>query len=557
MVASISPRLLREARGADLARLHSLGVVDLAGQERWLAALRCGTEMASHLEEPRQRTITFEDDGQILRVTQLRLDMERMPHQVGRVQHTYAGLDGFCHDEEPGGEPHCSAKGPAGVSDGKDWFFGTHRAVDAFASAYASAHRERSSNLDILAALSLRTQAASAHTWLVRPRTVPWKALCEWAAPDKGSDAFVRACFPPTSRGVFESAETKIRGLIIERDDIAAEHRIRWSLVLLARSEDAARWIEADLEDVRRDWRSHLMDTEPRVIKLLRDGSDSAHDQVRAAAVEPFVRALGDVSVERHGATVRLVVSTALTPHEQKALLEVVEHPMPEHEAMTAVIEALAKGTQAPVEPLSRFVDRDVAAWAAAPRASAQTCQKLYAKFESLASDPSSLELVDLRTRLDSVFSPAACKGRVLPEPYRQCLLSAASLHAFAACEAPRSPYASDVHRRLKGRWSVASLDTRRAQRWPHSTREVARSCRLEVGEHRVAFECNGVRGVERLRLEADGLTAATLYVPIGGKLEPRHIVLGKESDSWVMEDFARGVRATFERAKFDSILAD
>lgn len=548
-------RLLTEARGGDLARLHTLGVVDLAGQERWLAALRCGEEVARHLQGHRRRTITFEVDGQTQRVTHLTIDMDRMPHEAGRIPHTYAGLTGFCQDDEPGGEPHCSPDGPAGAREGENWFFGSHRAVDAFAGAYTSAHRERSSNLDILAELSRRTRKASSHTWLVRPRVVPWKSLCAWAAPDDASDAFVRACFPPTSRNVFESAETKIRGLAVERDDIAAENRIRWSLVFLARSEDAARWIEADLQDVRRDWRSHLMDTEPRVIKLLRDANASAHDQLRAAAVEPLLRAVGDVRVERRGPAVRLEIDTALTPHEQKTLQEVVQRPRPEHEAMSAVIEAAAKGNPVPVDPLSRFLDPDVAAWAAAPRASAETCQSLHAKFESLASDPSSLDLVDLRSRLDAAFSPASCNGRVLPESYRQCLLSAASLHAFAACEPPRSPYAVDAHRRLRGRWSIDSLDTRRAERWHHATGQAARTCRLEVGEHRVAYDCLGSRGTGPLRIEADGLGRATLYLPVGEELQPRRFVLGEESNEWVMEDFARGVRATFRRAAFASLL--
>jgi hypothetical protein len=548
---------LRDAQGGNLAEMHGLGVVDLSGQRAWLEALRCGDQVAEHLATPRHSTIAFEHESELQTVTSLQLDMDRMPDKADRVSHTYGGLPGFCQDETPQGEKHCSAKGPAGFNDRGRWFFGTHRAIDAFAADYTSSHRERSSNIDILAELSQHSHEASSNTWLVHPRTVPWQALCQRVAPRSNTAAFVRSCFPPTSRAVFESAETKIRGLAVERDELTARQRVRWSMVLLARSDDAARWIEGDLLDVRRDWQSHLVDKEPELIKLLRSPSERPHDRLWASGVEPLVRALEEIRVERKGRAVRFETKTELTPYEQKTVREFLETPQPEHDAMVSVLSALSKGDPAPVEPLARFLGSEVAAWAAAPRASLKDCQPLHAKFEALASDPSALELVELRARLSATYAPAACEGMVMSDAFRSCLLSAASLHAFAACEPPRSPYASEAHRRLRGQWSVANMDTRRAERWPYNARRMVRRCRLEVGEHRLAFDCMGETAAEALRIEADDLVDATLYVPFSRELHPKHISLGEKADEWVMTDFARGVRVTFQRDHFDESLLE
>lgn len=542
---------LHQARGKSLSVMHDLGVVGLAGQTAWIQALQCGEQLAKALTDPSQTTISFEHDQTLHTVTMVALGVERMPDSPSRVAHTYARMDGFC---TPAKDGSCDPIGPAGFRSEGAWCFGTHAAIDAFASSYTSAHRELSSNVDILVALAAHARQADEQTWLVRPRSIPWLALCERAAPSHDAEAFVRACYPTSSKSAMESAETKTRGLIIEHDRLTGRS-IRWSLVLLTRGDDAARWVEADLRDIERDWTSHLADNEPKLIAMLRDASANPHDRLWSRALEPFVRALHDVRIERRGVAVRLDVRTDLTPHETKSIGEILHAKHTEHEAVVGAIEALSSGRRIAAAALVPLLGSDVAEWASTPRATEAQCRELAKKYESLAADPSALELVDIRERLSKAFEPSACTGMVLTDAYRSCLITAASLHAFAACEPPRSPYAAEAHRRLRGQWSVTSIDTRRAESWSYSMQSAVRQCRIEIGELRVAVDCLNQRAMEPVRIHAHDLAAATVWLPIAQRVEARRIELGEDPDRWTMTDFVRGVSVTFRRDNFESLI--
>jgi hypothetical protein len=418
---------LRQAQGAPVAKIRELGLTELSGQESWLRAMRCGGALAQSLSAPRHTTVLFEVDGAAHEISSLQLHTDRLPEVSGWVSHTYGGLKGFC---ELDGEGECAPSRPAGFQDGRTWFFGSHEAVQSFAASYTSAHRERSSNVDILAGLAQHSRGASTRIRVVRPSSVPWKDLCNRVAPEHQRDEFLKACFPSASHAGFASAETKIRGLLLERGHVAVDERITWSLVLLARSEDAARWVEGDLLDVRRDWRSHLVDKEPALIARLRDGTP-----FWAGAAEPLVRGLKEMRVEKRGLGVRLEADAELTPDERKRMREVMDAPKADHEAMVAVLDALVAGALPPVEALSRFLGEEVAPWAAAPRANEKDCRLLHGKYEALSADPSALDRVELRDQLSRTFAPEACKGMVLTDEFRSCLMSAESLVSFAACE--------------------------------------------------------------------------------------------------------------------------
>ncbi len=544
---------LRKAKGVPLAQMHDLGVIDLTGQTSWLRALRCGADLQRSLSTPRQTTIVFEREGSPSAVTSLTLDRETMPDVEDRIAHTYAGLEGFCQKAE-GGETSCRPSGPAGLRDGRTWFFGPHEAVEAFAASYTSAHRERSSNADILAALERHAGNARSRTRLVRPSSIPWAALCEQVAPHDEGDAFLKACFPAASRVRLDGTETKIRGLVVERDHVVSDHRLSWSVVLLARSDEAAQWIEGDLVDLRRDWQSVLVDNEPDLLRRLRESPGTTRERLWAGAAEPFVRALANVRVVRRGPGVRLEMSAELTPEERKLVRESLEESDPDDQAMVAVLDALSAGAPPPVDALSRFLGDEVAVWAAAPRATEADCKLLLAKYEALAADPSALEQVDLRDRWGRAFEPDACKGMVLPDDFRSCLMGASSLAKLAQCPPPRSPYVAEAHRRLEGQWSVVDVD---GDQLSYFARMSLRGCRLEVGKDRVGIDCLEERGTEALRIETRDLEGAVIYLPWSKGPLPKRATFGKTADTWVMPDFAPGVQLTFRRDSFPRSLFD
>ncbi len=543
---------LRKAMGATLAQMHDLGVIELMGQASWLRAVRCGADLRRSLTAPRQTTVVFEHEGSPSAVTSLTLDRETMPDVEDGVAHTYAGLAGFCQRADD--DVSCRSSGPSGFHDGRTWFFGPHEAVEAFAASYTSAHRERSSNADILADLARHAGNASARTRLVRPSSIPWAALCEQVAPHDEGDAFLKACFPAASRVRLDGTETKVRGLVVERDHVASDHRMSWSVVLLARSEEAARWIEGDLVDLRRDWQSVLVDNEPALLRRLRESPVTARERLWAGAAGPFARALANVRVERQGTGVRLEMSAELTAEERKLVRESLDAPDPEDQAMVAVLDALTAGAAPPVGSLSRFLGDEVAPWAAAPRATDADCKLLLSKYEALAADPSALEQVDLRDRWGRAFEPDVCKGMVLPDDFRSCLMGASSLAKLSECAPPRSPYVAEAHRRLRGQWSVADVE---GDRVSYLARVSLRGCRLEVGEDRVAFDCLDERGSGALRIETRDLEGAVLDLPWSKGLVPKRATFGKTADTWVMPDFAPGVQLTFRRDKFSRSLFD
>jgi hypothetical protein len=544
---------LRKAKGASLVQMHDLGVIDLMGQVSWLKAMRCGADLQRGLSTPRQTTIVFEREGFPAAVTSVTLDREAMPEVEDGVAHTYAGLQGFCQKAEDG-ESSCRSSGPGGLRDGRIWFFGPYEAVEAFAASYTSAHRETSSNADILAALSRHASDASSRTRLVRPSSIPWAALCEQVAPHDDRDVFLRACFPAASRVRLDGTETKIRGLLVERDHVVSDSRLSWSVVLLARSDDAARWIEGDLVDLRRDWQSVLVDNEPDLLRLLRESPTTGRERLWAGAADPIVRALSNVRVVRAGTGVRLEMSAELTAEERKLVSESLETSDPEDQAMVSVLDALSEGASPPVEALSRFLGGEVAAWAAAPRATEADCKQLLSKYEALAADPSALEQVDLRDRWGRAFEPDVCRGMVLPDGFRSCLMGASSLEALAQCPPPRSPYVAEAHRRLKGQWSVVDVD---GGQLSYFARMSLRGCRLEVGEDRVGIDCLGERGAGALRIETRDLEGAVIYLPWSKGLVPKLAAFGKAADTWVMTDFAPGVQLTFRRDNFARSLFD
>jgi hypothetical protein len=201
------------------------------------------------------------------------------------------------------------------------------------------------------------------------------------------------------------------------------------------------------------------VDNEPDLLRRLRESPVTTRERLWAGAAEPFVRALANVRVVRRGPGVRLEMSAELTAEERKLVRESLEESDPDDQAMVAVLDSLSADAPPPVDALSRFLGDEVAAWAAAPRATEADCKLLLGKYEALAADPSALEQVDLRDRWGRAFEPDVCKGMVLPDNFRSCLMGASSLAKLAQCPPPRSPYVAEAHRRLEGQWSVVDVE--------------------------------------------------------------------------------------------------
>ncbi len=244
--------LMAKARGKDLAWLKKNGVLDVAQRVDVRAALRCGAALANGLASPSVVEVAFAENNKTFHVSALRSTAQDLPSELGFVRHNFSGMPGQCLRPKDA-KTDCPEGTSATFRDDQTRVFGQVAEVEAFARAYTTAHEELTTTVDILQSTVQHTRGADDTFIVAKPETVPWKLVCERAAPVGHETEFVEACFPSGQEKLLESIATKVRGLAVERDILAKGAAFSVSYVLLTRDEDAARDVEKDLLDLARD----------------------------------------------------------------------------------------------------------------------------------------------------------------------------------------------------------------------------------------------------------------------------------------------------------------
>jgi hypothetical protein len=530
-------KLLAAAHGKDLAWMKRAGLLDLAGSQTVRDGLTCASAVQREIAAPTLMEVTFIDGDKPRTVNVIRSSMLDLPANIGFVRHNFSGLPGDClkkHEEKA----DCQDGAFSAFHDGSTWGFGPVEAIEGFARAYTTSHTELTSNVEILQETVLHTEGADETVIVAKPETIPWKMVCERAAPLGHQREFLEACFPSGQDRLLEQVTAKVRGVAIERDLLAKAAAFNVGFVLLARDDDAARDIEKDLLDLIRDWRAHIANREPDVLRLLRAPSEYIHDRFWEAASDPLLRAIRSASVTRDGASVHFGMRAPLRPAEAKLVKEFVETHTEDQVAATKIIEAILANLPIPEKSLSTFVGADVAAWIAAPRASEADCTSILGQLKTLTSGDVPIELFGLKFELEQRYTMDRCKGVVLPPEVKSCFLEAASLKAFGTCKLPVSPFALYATRRLAGQWEGIPVKT---------TRRGARPTRLEFGNGKVALTVGEDVSEVDAGIQSDDSDRAEFNFPAGKEKSIRAAIIFDGDDKF----HVAGSEAGFKRATF------
>jgi len=450
--------LLPQARGKDLSTLDKLGILDMPTSQGLRTSLACGESLRTGLVSDRITTVHFEEGKAQHVIHVLRSRLEQLPTALGFVRHNFSSLEGVCLRREDSKED-CSEGTRAAAREGDRWFFGRVDAVDAFARAYTSARTEVSSSGEILRTTAAEATTADSVSVMSRPTSIPWTLPCRRAAPVGKEEEFLAACFPKNVERIVGNVETKVRGLAIERDLLAHASSVGFSFVLLARDDDAAREIEADLIDLARDWRAHVANNEAEMTRLIRASDKYVHDSMWQTVFDTFLRALKDITVKRDGNVVRFSLRKTFEPLEAKTLKEFLTTRTADKEAAAQVVQSLITGPSMPAKALTAFVEPEVATWLTAPRSDVAACEEMRNRLVAATPNPIPPEEFGRKFELEKRFEAASCVGQPWASDWKKCVGEAKDLAALSACKPLPSLFVSSLARSVQGKWSLVEVE--------------------------------------------------------------------------------------------------
>lgn len=543
--------LMPKARGKTLAELEKLGFLKLGGDSVVRSRLQCGEALRSGLSSQRVTTVRFEEGEARHQVNVVTSTLDALPTSLGFVRHNFSSLDGFCLKPE-GAKTDCEDGMPAAAKDGSRWIFGRVEAVEAFARAYTTARVEVSSSGEILRTTAADVDAADAVSIFARPESVPWALPCERAAPVAKRAEFLVACFPKNVDRIVKNVETKVRGLGIERDLLARASSVGFSFVLLARDDEAAREIEADLLDLSRDWRAHVGNNEAEMTKLVRADKKFIHDAMWQTVFDTFLRALKNIKVERSGSVVRFTIREKFNELEAKTLREFLETQRSDEEASIQIVRAMAAGDPMPAKALATFVEPELATWMASPRSDAGMCAEMRKKLVGVTPNPLPPEEFGRKFELEQRYGDPKCVGQAWSRDWKKCLSDAKDFAGLAPCKPLPSPFGSALARKLQGAWLVESasgdLNT--------SARLALVGTKLEIKEGELALKL-GTDPVRQVPADVESAAIDDGTISFPGDEQPQRVKAKIDGDKLVIGPLGKAsVVLTLKRGEYPSLLA-
>jgi hypothetical protein len=547
---------LLQAVDATPAHLLELGILGFPQDENVMRGLRCGDRVRKSLQRPNLVAVSFKEGEANNAETSIALTISAATTEIrdDGTAHNFSGLAGFCSTGASPGA--CEDDGSGGFRRDGRWFLGRIDVIEAIARTLTTAREDVSTNVEILRRLGDDAGEADQIMLLARPDRVGWSEVCEEAAPAAVKDEFLAACFPPRQEAVIDAIETKLRGVAIQRDFLMGRRRVRWGYLLLGRDEDAARDIERDVQDLLRDWKAHLANTEPTLVRLLqRAGADDPNDALWKEALPALLRAIRAATVERDGDIVRFSITDDLRDDEVRVLREVLEQGRwgRVRDAVSTVVQALIDGTPVPASRLGLIVGPDIAAWMTAPRADAATCAAFRQHLAGLTAAGVGPELFGLKFDLERTLADAHCVGMALPADARGCLTAAPSLDAMGRCRTrvPLAPEEIEARRRTAGQWQ-ATVITGGDRR----TRFLLNGMLLEIDGDRLAWSISDNVGRGTVEFSAATYDSAVLVMRLPSG-EPSRVSVTLGAEDALATQWEGGVSITFQRTQFaPSLLA-
>lgn len=513
-------RRLMAAKGQTLDEIRSGGLVRDLSLPSTKDGLACGQRIAQTLEDSPIFEIRFEQGGVSGMVEMLPGRTEGVNFGTHFIRHSFSGLSGLCRASDDG--TACKDGGYAVLLEPNAYFFGRLEALSAFARTYAGEHEELSTNLDILATLSRTADAESdVVSMFARPSRVLSDVSCREAAPNARHDEFVAACFPPGISATLDRILAKTRGFTKEHRGLARTSEVYFKLTFLARDDEEAEALERELQDLVRDWKSHLENHEAEIARINRDSAlhGTPREKLWAATEQSFLRAHREMTLSRSGSAVALRIQHPLSDQEQREVLEIASARQEERQAAEQVVQQILSGSPLDAASLTPFFGGENAEWIAAPHATEETCTTFREKLDSLANADRSPAQFAIKFRIQRRFESSACVSQAMPTDMPQCVASANTLAALERCRFIDLPNVKRAKQAVVGKWVLDELGGTF-----HAFRIVFQNARFQFDAERVAVSALGITRVAQLDFVPVDSTAFLFNLPMESELVPLHL---------------------------------
>ncbi|MBN4050290.1 hypothetical protein JYT28_00890 [Desulfobulbus sp. AH-315-M07] len=455
--------LLLRAKGGGYSRAKALGVDRLMNPSQFSGAYRCAKALADRLGEERAAVVRVSfPDGTEQRL----IDMLRVSGG-GVIQ------------------------GRRQAQRGDVLWFGTKQAVAAFGRGYDPMRAQAEGTAELLARAASGIGATEVLDAWLKPSSIDLTFACVDAAPSGAVAEFLRLCLPDQYRKPQERMALRVQALAIGRDRSARSGSLRFDLALLAKDEQGATEIAADLRAFVSAWIASVNANEVGLAKLVAASSADPRDAARAAVFDAWVLAVKSTVVEHDGMVVHLHGAAKLRGDESATARDAMRARLPDAEALDAIVDAIAKGERPPRKELSKFVGADTVRWFLAQPVTKETCSAIVAHAKKLSSAKDfPIEQFGQLFALEQAWNPEQCGWRRLAEGERDCLLEAPSIAAMAECPQLQHPELSVMTKRLPGEWK---------------RRDSSGDLVLEIASGKVAFTRRGARRTADLSIRPSG----------------------------------------------------
>ena len=418
-------------------------------------SLQCGESLGQNLSNDFVSTIRFaEDEKTPESVSLAQINVAEMPTKLGYIHHSFSGLQGFCQIPKPSDptakqDTDCKNDFLSALHQNALWIVGRKQSVDDFSKTLAKPRDEVSTQvqaiqdaMDATEALEFREIEAnvkSSKTFFMLPCFIG-------SGQTAGSSSdFLKACFPDTLNKQMEDVDGKIKAAAFEMDgDIVKAKRIHGNTVFVARDNDEAKSLESAVNDIVRDWKSHLENHESQILKLSKEDPTDQREREWASIADTYVKALRGMKVERSGRTVAVRFNELMSSDDLSELKDAEQKTTDAQVNVGAILDAIQQKKTIPQTNVAKIVGDKWAGFLLAPRSpvSTEDCTKIKANMNKVSFG--ALKSSEARQALVQTQILNCSEKPEMPDARRQCLLNVKDAASFEACPNVVEPSESD-----------------------------------------------------------------------------------------------------------------
>jgi len=337
------------------------------------AIMDCGSVLGESLESPYQAVITVEgvDGKRNQRIGVGHFNVDQLPKKSGYTAFNYKGVPGFCRTQgedrgsfglpaPPAGT--CDDRSFGGFAQGTTWFLGDKEALETMATSVKKPKEDLNARLSALKDAAAETQGLPVVRLTAQPKSSRdfFTSPCMFGAGNSaaGFSAFLDGCFPQKGQEkLLEQIDSKIKAAAFETDgDPAKAGSFQGNVIFVARDDDAAKVVEADVKDMVSEWRNHLETNEAKLTIQSNELATSGRQKKFAGIVDTYLKALKGSKVTRKGRTIRVSYKEPLSKADLVAVEEADKASADKKVATADILDAIQAKKPIPQGALAKLV---------------------------------------------------------------------------------------------------------------------------------------------------------------------------------------------------------